>query len=92
MDLYRPLAIRRQFIPSSGSREIRPLGIPTIQDRVVQTALRMVLEPIQERDFALQSYGFRPGVADPPVRFGGRGESRQLALATPIAAAPCCLG
>jgi RNA-directed DNA polymerase len=41
---------------------MRPLGIPTIQDRVVQTALRMVLEPIYERDFAAQSYGFRPNL------------------------------
>lgn len=59
---YRPQAIRRHFIPKPGSQEMRPLGIPTIQDRVVQTALRMVLEPIYERDFAAQSYGFRPGV------------------------------
>src|SRR5262249_56143885 len=58
---YRPQAIRRHFIPKPGSQEMRPLGIPTIQDRVVQTALRMVLEPIYERDFAAQSYGFRPG-------------------------------
>jgi RNA-directed DNA polymerase len=59
---YHPQAIRRHFIPKPGSQEKRPLGIPTIQDRVVQTALRMVLEPIYERDFAAQSYGFRPGV------------------------------
>jgi len=39
---------------------MRPLGIPTVRDRVVQTALRNALEPIFERDFAAQSYGFRP--------------------------------
>jgi RNA-directed DNA polymerase len=61
-DTYHPQAIRRHFIPKPGSQEMRPLGIPTTQDRVVQTALRMVLEPIYERDFAAQSYGFRPGM------------------------------
>jgi RNA-directed DNA polymerase len=58
---YRPQAIRRTWIPKPGSTEKRPLGIPTVRDRVVQTALRNVLEPIFERDFAEQSYGFRPG-------------------------------
>jgi len=58
---YCPQAIRRHYIPKPGNPELRPLGIPTVQDRVVQTALRMVLEPIFERDFAAQSYGFRPG-------------------------------
>jgi RNA-directed DNA polymerase len=58
---YRPQSIRRHYIPKPGSQEKRPLGIPTVRDRVVQTALRMVLEPIFERDFAEHSYGFRPG-------------------------------
>ena len=47
--------------PNRESKEKRPLGIPTVRDRVVQTALRMVLEPIFEREFAEHSYGFRPG-------------------------------
>lgn len=58
---YRPQAIRRHWIPKPGSGERRGLGIPTVRDRVVQTALRYALEPIFERDFAEQSYGFRPG-------------------------------
>lgn len=58
---YRPSSIRRVWIEKPGTAEKRPLGIPTVRDRVVQTALRNVLEPIFEKDFAEHSYGFRPG-------------------------------
>jgi RNA-directed DNA polymerase len=58
---YCPQAIRRVHIPKPGTTETRPLGIPTIRDRTVQAAIVNVIEPIFERDFAEQSYGFRPG-------------------------------
>jgi len=60
-DTYRPQAIRRVHIPKPGSSETRPLGIPTVRDRIAQAAIVNVIEPIFERDFAEQSYGFRPG-------------------------------
>lgn len=60
-DTYIPQAIRRTHIPKPGTNETRPLGIPTVRDRVVQAATVNVIEPIFERDFAEHSYGFRPG-------------------------------
>lgn len=60
-DTYRPGLIKREWIPKPGSNEKRPLGIPGVRDRIAQTALRNVLDPIFERDFHKNSYGFRPG-------------------------------
>ena len=57
---FRPQAVRRTWIPKPGTNERRPLGIPTVRDRVVQAALALVLEPIFEATFSEHSYGFRP--------------------------------
>ena len=58
---YTPRPVKRVWIPKLGSNELRPLGVPTVEDRVVQTAIRNVIEPIFEHTFAEHSYGFRPG-------------------------------
>jgi RNA-directed DNA polymerase len=58
---YNPLPAQRIWIPKLGSKEMRPLGVPPVENRVVEMALRNVLEPIFEHTFAEHSYGFRPG-------------------------------
>jgi RNA-directed DNA polymerase len=58
---FRPLPVRERLIPKPGSSKWRRLGIATVRDRVVQAALKLVLEPIWEADFQPCSYGFRPG-------------------------------
>src|SRR6187402_1051760 len=58
---YQPKPVQRIWIPKLGSKELRPLGVPEVENRVVEMAVRNVIEPIFEHDFAEHSYGFRPG-------------------------------
>ena len=57
---WRPLPARRVFIPKPGREELRPLSIPAVRDRIVQTAVKLVIEPVFEADFLPCSFGFRP--------------------------------
>src|SRR5258708_24106450 len=57
---YRPMPVRKKEIPKDGGTKVRVLSIPTIRDRVVQGALKHILEPIFEADFQSGSYGYRP--------------------------------
>ena len=72
---YRAPAVRRHYIPKAGSTKQRPLGIPTLEDKIVQHAVSQILESIYEADFSRDSHGYRRGQP------GARETSKQLAIA-----------
>lgn len=58
---YKPKEVKRTYIPKLGSTKMRPLGIPSYEDKIVQLAISKILTAIYEQDFIVESYGFRPG-------------------------------